>query len=264
MRVVDDIAFEIDRATVFSQLHLSGDGQYAAEVDVLIDRARELARPRALYKNAVVQRRESEAVVITEALAPAPSAPMPSPAGRPRKSPPPCNPTAGNPEAERVRFESRALRRNLDEVERVFPYVATCGIELDSIPVAGDDVFGQFCRDAIKEMALWAAISGLYVHLAETYGVGALASMNPGSGEAKVWPIEQQKRLFGFLGDVRESIGVTLTQSCLMVPNKSVSGIFYPSDDGFETCQLCRQERCSHRRTPFDPQLWERMFGEAP
>jgi len=40
-------------------------------------------------------------------------------------------------------------------------------------------------------------------------------------------------------GDVQGSIGVALTDSCLMVPNKSVSGIFYPSVSGFESCQLC-------------------------
>jgi len=233
MKILDDIPFEIERGTVFASLHLDPHGQYANEVHSLIDEAGRIARPRALYKIAVVDRREPEAVVIAET----PSS------------------------LERAQFVSRALRVNLDEVERVFPYVATCGGELDSIPVAPGDVFGQFCRDTIKEMALWAALSHLYVHLTESYGLGALASMNPGSGETNVWPIEQQKELFAFLGNVQASIGVRLTDSCLMVPNKSVSGIFYPSEGGFESCQLCRQERCFHRRAPFDPELWARTFG---
>ena len=128
---------------------------------------------------------------------------------------------------------SKVLRANLDEVERVFPYVATCGRELDDIPTAADDVFAQFCRDTIKEMALHASITHLVSHLKESYLLENLVSMNPGSGDLGVWPIEQQKELFAFFGDVRESIGVVLTESCLMVPNKSVSGLLYPSEDGF-------------------------------
>jgi len=263
MTVLDDIAFEIDPGEVFARLRLDPHSQYAGEVNALIGDARRVARPRALYKTAVVERRGAEDVVIAQA----PAKPPPA-SGRNARvglfpAPPSCGSAGGGATVQRARFTSRALRVNLDEVERVFAYVATCGGELDSMPVASGDVFGQFCRDTIKEMALWAALSHLYVHLTETHQLGALASMNPGSGEANVWPIEQQEDLFAFLGDVQGSIGVALTDSCLMVPNKSVSGIFYPSESGFESCQLCRQERCSHRRAPFDPGLWVRTFGEA-
>ena len=162
---------------------------------------------------------------------------------------------------ERARFVSKVLRANLEHVERVFPYVATCGRELDSIPVEKDDVFGQFCRDVIKEMALHAALSHLLSHLKEAYVLETLVSMNPGSGDISVWPIQQQRELFTFLGDVQESIGVLLTPSYLMVPNKSVSGLFYPSEHGFQSCQLCHREKCPGRRAPFDPHLWEETLG---
>jgi hypothetical protein len=156
---------------------------------------------------------------------------------------------------------SKVLRANLDEVERVFPYVATCGQELDAISIESDDIFGQFCRDTLKEMALRAAMAHLVTHLKGAYSLETLVSMNPGSGDINVWPIEQQRELFAFLGDAPESIGVVLTDSCLMVPNKSVSGLFYPSEDGFQSCQLCHRERCPGRRAPFDPHLWEERLG---
>jgi hypothetical protein len=233
MKVLDDIPFSIDPDAVFARLHLAPHGDYADEIHALIESARPLARPRALYRTATVQQRDADAVVI---------------AASDRTSTP-------------VRFESRALRVNLDPVEQVYPYVATCGRELDSIPLRASDIFGQFCRDTIKEMALWAALVHLHEHLTETYGLQRLATMNPGSGEASVWPIEQQRELFGFLGDVETAIGVGLSESCLMVPNKSVSGIFYPSESGFESCQLCRREPCPERRAPFDADLWERTFA---
>ncbi len=235
MGVVDDIPFEIDAAAVFARLRLSPDGDYAREVHGLIEQARRVARPRAYYEVATVRERHGDIVVIA----------------------------TSSPAATMARFESRALRMNLEPVEQLFAYVATCGRELDELPIAAGDIFGQFCRDTIKEMALWSALAHLHEHLTETYGMPRLASMNPGSGEANVWPIEQQRDLFAFLGDVESAIGVVLTDSCLMLPNKSVSGIFYPSEDGFESCQLCRQEQCPERRADFDADLWNQMFGAA-
>jgi hypothetical protein len=233
MKVLDDIPFAIDPDAVFARLHLPPHGDYADEIHALIESARPLARPRALYRKATVRQRDAGAVVVTASDQPSATA----------------------------RFESRALRASLDNVEQVYLYVATCGRELDSIPLRASDIFGQFCRDTIKEMALWAALVYLHEHLTETYGLQRLATMNPGSGEASVWPIEQQRELFGFLGDVETAVGVTLSESCLMVPNKSVSGIFFPSESGFESCQLCRRDPCSERRAPFDADLWERTFA---
>ena len=233
MGVLDNIAFDIDADSVFARLRLAPDGDYASEVRALLECARRVARPRALYTVAIVRERPGANVLIAES----------------------------DETSTAARFESRALRMNLDKVEQVFPYVATCGRELDAIPLAAGDIFGQFCRDTIKEMALWSALAYLHEHLTEAYGVQRLASMNPGSGEANVWPIEQQRQLFAFLGNVEEAIGVVLTDSCLMIPNKSVSGIFYASANGFESCQLCRQERCPERRAPFDADLWAQMFS---
>jgi hypothetical protein len=233
MKVLDDIPFSIDPDAVFGRLHLAPHGDYADEIYALIENARPLVRPRALYRVATVQERHADGVVIA----------------------------ASDQGSTSTRFESRVLRANLDKVEQVFLYVATCGRELDAIPLRASDIFGEFCRDTIKEMALWAALAYLHEHLTDTYGVRRLATMNPGSGEASVWPIEQQRELFGFLGDVETAIGVALSESCLMLPNKSVSGIFYPSKNGFESCQLCRREVCPERRAPFDADLWERTFA---
>lgn len=264
MTILDDIPFKLDREEVFKRLHLNAQSQYADEVNILIDRARELARPRAVYAIASVQDRQPDAVVIAAASRDAERGLGQGSCAHRSSSLQPDTAPRSDVQGARARFVSRVLRVHLDEVDTVFPYVVTCGRELDSIPVADGDVFGQFCRDAIKEMALWAGITHLYQYLQETHALNTLASMNPGSGEVNVWPIEQQKELFAFLGNVQESIGVVLTDACLMVPNKSVSGIFYPSEDGFQNCQLCRQERCPERRAPFDPRRWEDLFGNAP
>jgi hypothetical protein len=261
MRILDDVPFEVDAEEVFGRLHLDAGSQYADEVIALIDRARQLARPRALYEVAFVEERTAESVVIGEATRDLERALEQDSGHRPSSPPRPASENGCSAREGRARFASKVLRANLDEVERVFPYVATCGQELDAIPIARDDVFGQFCQDTVKEMALRAAMSHLVTHLKESYSLETLVSMNPGSGDINVWPIEQQRELFAFFGDAPESIGVVLTDSCLMVPNKSVSGLFYPSEDGFQSCQLCHREKCPNRRAPFDPHLWEERLG---
>jgi hypothetical protein len=82
--------------------------------------------------------------------------------------------------------------------------------------------------------------------------------MAPGSGAADVWPITQQRALFSLFGGrekVAELIGVRLTDTCLMLPIKSVSGIFFQTDTTFETCQLCPRDACIGRRAPYDQGL---------
>jgi hypothetical protein len=156
-------------------------------------------------------------------------------------------------ELEGIRFTSTVLSRNLRKVERVFPYVVTCGVELDSIAVSPEDVFAGYMLDGLKELVLRRAIDHFRKHLAENYGLDEqhLSTMNPGSGNRDVWPISQQRQLFQLLGDVEASIGVGLKDSYLMTPNKTVSGILFPTEVPFVSCQLCTRENCPRRRAQY-------------
>jgi len=149
-------------------------------------------------------------------------------------------------------FRSRVLRANLEKVERVFPYIATCGREFDELVPTNDDFLLAYWLDTIKEAALGAATNALFSFLAKRHGVRKTSSMNPGSGPAETWPIQQQKELFAVFGDVEGKIGVKLTDSFLMVPNKTISGIAFPTETDFVTCSLCPREVCPNRRAAYD------------
>ncbi|MCG8400671.1 MAG: vitamin B12 dependent methionine synthase, partial [Firmicutes bacterium] len=71
----------------------------------------------------------------------------------------------------------------------------------------------------------------------------------------------EQKKLFSILGDCSEKIGVELTDSLLMVPVKSISGIFFPAEAGFESCLLCPRADCPGRRAAYDPELYNSKYG---
>lgn len=161
--------------------------------------------------------------------------------------------TTNGVELEGIHFTSEVLSQNLSEVERVFPYIVTCGVELDTVAISQNDVFAGYMLDGLKEMALRQAIQHLKNHLADSYGLDAekMSTMNPGSGNRNVWPIGQQRQLFQLLGDVEALVGVRLTDSFLMTPNKTVSGILFPTDVPFVSCQLCTRENCPRRRAEY-------------
>ena len=83
--------------------------------------------------------------------------------------------------------------------------------------------------------------------------------MGPGSLEE--WPITQQRLLFDAMDGLDRQIGVKLTDSFLMVPVKSISGIRFPSKNRFESCQLCPRKNCIGRRAPYDQDLYEKRFA---
>lgn len=115
------------------------------------------------------------------------------------------------------------------EVHRIFPYLVTCGPEFDEMELPGTDMLEGFWLDEMKELALGAALKAVRTDLRTTHKTTALHSMNPGSGNIDVWPIEEQRPLFRLIGeDAQRWSGVTLTDSLLMVPNKSISGFFLP------------------------------------
>lgn len=150
-------------------------------------------------------------------------------------------------------FRSEVLAKNLADIHRVFAYVLTCGTEVADWAHQEPDYVVGLWLDMLMEMIMRDARRQLFEHIARAYGIGKMSSINPGSGNADTWPIQQQRPLFALLGDVRADIGVTLTDSLLMLPTKSVSGLMFPSARGFVNCALCERANCQGRQVPYDP-----------
>ena len=222
MEVLSDIPVDLELGKLLKRMRLREQNEHIEKTARdLLETARPIARPKAVYEVGYVENKSEDSLDIGG-----------------------------------IRFTSRLLRANLDKITRVFPYVATCGRELDEIAIPSPDFIPRYCLDVIKEMALRSAISYLESHLKRSYALGVVSRMNPGSLAS--WPITQQKELFSIFGNVEELIGVKLTESYLMVPVKSVSGIFFPTEVRFESCQLCSREVCHERRAPYDPNLAEK------
>jgi len=148
-----------------------------------------------------------------------------------------------------VTFESPILLRNLEKTNKVFPYIITAGPDLEREAGVRGDLLEQYYLEELANLALEQAAGWLAGRIGERFGLGPLSNMSPGSLED--WPITEQPKLFSIFGDTERLVGVRLTDSLLMVPRKSISGIFFPSEEGFVACQLCDRERCPGRKAPF-------------
>lgn len=224
MEILTDISFTLDADVLMTQLHIESGSEDAGDLQGLLDLARLVGKPKAAYGEAFITARDGDTV-----------------------------------EVGGIAFTSRTLSRNLAAVERVFPMVATCGRELDEAFPAKGDMLKEYWWDVIKTRLLGAANQFLHDHLHSRYRLGKTASMHPGSGDAMVWPIEQQRGLFALLGEVEPAIGVRLTGSCLMIPNKTTSGILFPTETDFRSCEVCHRENCPSRRAPFNQSLWDEL-----
>ncbi len=227
MTTLTDIPFDLEPASLMKRLHVQPDTEDAAALQRLIRRAQAIGRPKAAYREAFVEQRGHETVSVGG-----------------------------------VTFTSAMLSRNLASAHRLFAYVATCGLEVHEAAPDDRDPLVTFWWDAIKADLLGAACLYLKKHLDMTYRLGKTATMSPGAGDVTVWPIEQQRELFALMGDVRAEIGVELTPSCLMVPNKTVSGVRFATEADFRTCQVCRRDPCPGRGAPFDGALWREIGHE--
>lgn len=217
MPILENIQIQLDLDAIRRRLHLKRDNDLNAVQD-LVNIAQPLVEPKVLYKTCYIEEKLAESVII-----------------------------------EGLHLSSKVLRKNLDKIERVFPFVITIGNKFGEKLDNCKDLLEKFYLDTIGNVALNQARLVLRDHLKQKYAIEKTAFMAPGS--LPNWPIEQQKPLFKLLGDVQTSIGVTLTESLLMLPAKSVSGIYFPTETSFFSCQLCPRERCDSRKAKYNEKL---------
>ncbi|MBM4325017.1 MAG: vitamin B12 dependent methionine synthase, partial [Deltaproteobacteria bacterium] len=115
------------------------------------------------------------------------------------------------------------------------------------------DLLEQYYIDIIGNLALINARNHLEEYLRSSSDIACLSYMSPGS--LPDWPIEEQKPLFSLFKGAENSIGVRLTENMLMIPRKTVSGIFFPSEVTFYSCQLCQREKCDGRKAKYSEDL---------
>lgn len=226
LTVIDSIPFLPDADKMAEKLKLGGMQSHEQEVKELVGLGARIGAPRACYAMYDVEKTGDASVVI---------------AGQ-------C-------------FESRILRVNLQYSDKAVLFVATCGTQLEQWAESYRDMLLRWVAEELCEEALCTGVAALDQAVNPLLDGKYKVSMNPGSLED--WPLVQQKPLFEALGNVTEAIGVELTESFLMRPRKSLSGIRFSSPKPFANCRLCPRQDCQGRRIPFDSHVFEQEYAGA-
>lgn len=150
--------------------------------------------------------------------------------------------------------KSKSLAKNLKNCDEIILFTATIGIETDRI-INRYSIVSPSC--AVIAQAVGAAFIEAWCDLLcsrfEKEEQGQCNSLrprfSPGYGDA---PLEMQKSIFSIL-DCSRKIGVSLTDSLLMMPSKSVSAIIGISKEQTNCaksgCEACGNINCAYRRS---------------
>ena len=157
-----------------------------------------------------------------------------------------------------VRTDSVSLRRHLADCERAVLFAATVGIEMDRfiarsgavsparalmLQAIGAERIEALCDRFCEDVSCRAEANGQHIR----------SRFSPGYGDL---PIEIQRDIFRVL-DCPRKIGLTLNDSLIMSPSKSVTAIIGISKNGPGTdsvsahssrCTACAKADCPYRK----------------
>ena len=225
MTIIDDIPVRLDVEEVLTGLKFSKNTPYAEKmIGELIESITPVMKPKAVYTECSVQNRDEDTVAIDNHV-----------------------------------FRSKVLVKNLIDQTRCYPYIVTAGRELEEIVLPeGQSIM---LLDLVKNIVVEKAFQYTKTYIVEKHGVEHVSGLSP--GHLDDWPLKQQRVLFDLLGSDVAKIGVELTDAYLMKPIKTVSGILFTSETGFQSCQVCTQPRCMGRKTSYDPNI-AKLYGLTP
>ncbi len=135
MEVLDKIPVKIDLDAVLKKLRLRNrNNDVLRTLEELVDIANSTARPKAVFETATVEEKNGDNVTI-----------------------------------KGVEFTSHILRVNLDRAEEVFPYVVTCGREIDAVNIPTGEMMRFYFMDQIRELVARSALNYLHQHLRDRH-----------------------------------------------------------------------------------------------
>ncbi|MDR2841114.1 MAG: hypothetical protein LBV75_07630 [Paludibacter sp.] len=106
-----------------------------------------------------------------------------------------------------------------------------------------------YIADAIGSLTVENAMNLIQSHLENEMGEQGLKITNRYSPGYCNWALSAQPQLFELIGE--NAVNVSLTESCLMLPIKSVSGVIGIGENVKKreyACQICNNQTCIYRK----------------
>jgi len=155
-------------------------------------------------------------------------------------------------QVEGVTFNIKPIiYRQIRQAEAVALFICTAGPvigELSHASMKGGDLLKGYVYDVIGSEVVEAAADRMQEHLRLKMAATGSRISNRFSPGYCGWDVAEQHKLFGFFKD--NYCGITLTESALMNPIKSVSGIVAIGRNVRFTpyqCNICQDKNCIYR-----------------
>ena len=148
-------------------------------------------------------------------------------------------------------LKSKKLSLNLKGCQSVILFAATVGIEIDRLITKYGRISPSkaFMLQAIGTERIESLCNAFCADISKEYNMGAKPRFSPGYGDL---PLESQKDVFSVLLP-EKYIGLTLTDSLLMSPSKSVTaimGLTPNKETQYKSkCGTCDKKDCAYRGT---------------
>lgn len=165
----------------------------------------------------------------------------------------PVDGTSGEVIFEGVKLQvGKQICGYLKEAEEAALFLCTAGAlfsdEAHALNAAGE-IMEAYIIDAIGSMAVEQAMNRVHQALGEEQAARGMKITNRYSPGYCNWPLSDQQALFALIGE--NPTAIELSDSCLMHPIKSVSGIIGIGREARRRpygCAICQNKTCVYRR----------------
>jgi len=153
-----------------------------------------------------------------------------------------------------VELSGKAVGAYIKDAEDVCVFLVTLGDAIDTeasgLMKSADSLDG-YILDRVGSVAIEAIAESLEDHIrkeCEANNKSVSMRLSPGYCD---WPVEEQVKLDNLLNSSK--IGVHLTESCMMIPRKTISGLIAigPKElfsKRLSQCSICKLKSCDYRR----------------
>jgi hypothetical protein len=208
MLLCDNIKIEFDAYKIAAQMRLDTDRPEFYEFLALSEQVKSIVRPKALVQDAKVISANHDRLSYS----------------------------SGN-------FNCGLLAQLAGKCKSVFPFITTCGKEIEKLGVEFSDPLHLYWLDRLKEYALEKAFKRAKTEVEKKCDNQKITSIIPMDDE--IWPVSGLEEIFAaFTPEDIEKTGVELTEYFYMIPAKTRAGIFFPADKEVDLCSLCNLRKC--------------------
>lgn len=207
-KVFKKVKLDFSAKRLAPKFFLKVDAPEFSEFETLLDELLQHTNPVAIIQTASIVKREGNTLVTS----------------------------AGN-------FHSALLVDLTNDCKEVFPFIATCGCELEEFTLNITDPLHLYWADKFKELVLEKIFYVAKAYAENLCPDKLVTSLVPLDND--VWSLDGLNEVFAsFNSDELNETGVSLSKDFYMEPCKSRAGLFFPAPKEVDLCDTCNVKKC--------------------